>query len=303
MHVFLTGGTGYIGSAVARALLARGDSVTALIRSERSRIRLPPGVTTQTGDLDRPTDWLAALVDHDAVIHTAFPQHGRAWAEAVEVERQFFSHLLQRRSDFKMPVIVSNGSIFLGDSGSQRLSEAAAIDDAHPAAPRAQSTQRIQDLERGIEIRLASFVYGHGASVFLPILLEYARTHRRSLLVEGHEQTRTSALHVDAAARAYLAILDRPDARGVFHVASDEDPTTLEIARAVARAAGSGCSVTAVSLEEAQEELDPFTAMFLTTNNRLDASAIQSLGWSHRGFSSLVEDVAEGSYVTTVGKG
>lgn len=297
MHVFLTGGTGYIGSAVARALLARGDSVTALVRSEQSRSRLLRGVTAVPGDLDHPTDWLRHLPDHDALIHTAFPQHGRAWGEAVEIEQRFLSLLLTSPDVSKMPVIVSNGSIFLGDSGTDRLNESAPIEDDHPAASRAQSVERIQALERGVELRLASFVYGNGGSVFIPILLNYARAHRRSLLVKGHEYIRTSALHVDAAAQAYLTILDQPTARGVFHVASEEDPTTLDIAQAVARAAGPGCSVSAVDLEEAQQELDPFTAMFLSTNNRLSALAIQSLGWSHRGFSSLVEDVAQGSYV------
>ncbi|MEL6759522.1 MAG: NAD(P)H-binding protein, partial [Myxococcota bacterium] len=194
MHVFLTGGTGYIGSAVARALLARGDSVTALVRSEQSRSRLLRGVTAVPGDLDHPTDWLRHLPDHDALIHTAFPQHGRAWGEAVEIEQRFLSLLLTSPDVSKMPVIVSNGSIFLGDSGTDRLNESAPIEDDHPAASRAQSVERIQALERGVELRLASFVYGNGGSVFIPILLNYARAHRRSLLVKGHEYVRRFAL-------------------------------------------------------------------------------------------------------------
>ena len=297
MDVFLTGGTGFIGGAVARALRARGDSVHALVQDEGRVVHLPAGCRPVIGRLESPEGWLPLARAADGFVHAAFPHHGGSWIDSVVAERTFFASLVDAMAGLDVPVVLTNGTVFLGDSGTGRLSEDAPVIADHPAAIRARSVRDALDsLNNGIELRLASFVYGHGGSVFLPILLQYARTSKASLVVRGHEHVRTSALHVDAAAQAYLAVLDASDARGVFHVASEEEPSMNDIAKAIAAAVGPQCTVTPVDGVEAEERLDPFTAMFLRTNNRLDARRIRALGWHHAGFEPLLWDVAFGSY-------
>ena len=297
MNVFITGATGYIGGAVIRALRKRGDTVQALIRHADQAKGLPPGTTTIVGDLKAPDAWLDRLPTVDAFIHTAFPDHGDSWADAVRIEQTFFLHLAAALDGQDTRVVVSNGTVFLGDSGNGRLSETSPVQDGHPAAIRAQSVRAIlESLPRSVELRLASFVYGNGGSVFLPALLANARRTRKSLVIRGYENVRTSALHVDAAAHAYLNVLDSPDAHGVYHVASEEEPAVAEIAQVVAAATGPDCSVLAVDPNEAAQRLDAFTAMFLSTNNRLDSCRIRELGWNHAGFTPLLYDVAFGSY-------
>lgn len=196
-------------------------------------------------------------------------------------------------------LIVSNGTLFLGDSGEGRLADDAPVPPDSPVAIRAAATAQVRRPDvrqlRAIEIRLASFVYGYGGSVFLPVLIAAARRDGRSIYI-GDGAPRTSALNVDAAADAYVAALHRGHAGAIYHVASDEEPSIREIAEAVGTAVG-GVPAVSVTLDEAGQALGPFTAMFLTVNNRLDAARTRNdLGWHHEGYATLLEDVAHGSY-------
>ncbi len=296
MTVLMTGASGYVGRRVADRLLGLGHAVHAVVRPGGRPV--PDGVRALTGDLEDFDSMRVPIERADAVIHCAFPAHGRGWAEAVAVEARFLSALLSALEGSDKPVVVSNGSIFLGDSGTGRLHEGAPVREEHPAAVRAHGVGQVTGAPgvRGVELRLASFVYGAGGSVFLPLLVEHARRTGRSLRV-GVGDARASVVHVEAAADAYVAAVAREDARGVFHIASEEEPTMAQIARAVAVGAGPGTRVVTVDETEAAAALDPFTAQFLTTNNRLDATrARRQLGWHHAGQLPLLWDVAFGSY-------
>ncbi|MEO0811808.1 MAG: NAD-dependent epimerase/dehydratase family protein [Myxococcota bacterium] len=297
MNVFVTGATGYIGGAVTRALLGAGHQVTALVRPT-SRAGLPQGVSAVVGDLTAPAEWLDQARTHDAMIHTAFPAHGAAWADGVRAESAVLGQLAAAKIGQCTKLFLTNGSIFLGDSASERHREQAPIAEGHPAAIRGESlAQARRDIEGAVEVRLASFVYGFGGSVFLPLLLRHAVTTGRVLLVDGHEHTRISTLHVTAAADAFVRLLASKDASGTYHVSSEEEPSVSQLATALAN--NTGAKLVRVSAEEAAEELNPFAAMFLTTNNRLSARRIRTLGWSHEGFDPLLWDVAFGSYLRT----
>ena len=105
-------------------------------------------------------------------------------------------------------------------------------------------------------------------------------------------RTRTSTLHVDASVDAYLRALETEIASGLYHIASEVEPAIREIADAVAVAVG-GVPAISVDYEEAVAALDPFTASFLTVNNRLDASRLRDeLSWHEGGYPLLLDDVA-----------
>lgn len=193
-------------------------------------------------------------------------------------------------------IIVSNGTVFYGDTGNERFKESATVLIDHPAAIRAKVTGIVRAIEgvNGIELRLASFVYGQGGSVFLPLLLENARKNRQSIYV-GTGNNRTSIVHVEDAARAYLNALDYGKAGEIYHIASDDEPAIADIAKAVA--INCDASVASVSAEAASQQLDPFTAMFLGINNRLSSlKARTELNWMPNARHSLLWDVAHGSY-------
>ncbi|NOK58808.1 MAG: hypothetical protein GFH27_549301n164 [Chloroflexi bacterium AL-W] len=104
-------------------------------------------------------------------------------------------------------------------------------------------------------------------------------------------------MHVVAVARAFVAAIEHGQSGEVYHIAGDEEPTIRSIAAAVA--IGVGCEVASVTPEEAASALNPFTAMFLQLNNRLDsAKTRRELHWSGATETSLLWDVAHGSYAT-----
>ena len=301
-RVFLLGATGYVGQRIAAQLISSGFQADALIRNPDKASLLPSAVRVIVGDLSQPSEWIHHVDHASAVINAAFPSHGDGWAAAVVEEKKLIEQLANRLRGTQTKLILSNGTAFLGDSGSERLDETAPVAHCHPASVRGpllqQAIEAADNRLIAMEIRLASFVYGYGGSVFIPILRKAAqKTHRSIYLGDG--EVYTSTVHVDAAARAYVSALRRGEAGETYHIASDEEPSIKDIARAVAVSIGSECKAVSVSEQEAQQYVDPFTAMFLGQNNRLDSrKARQALKWSGHAPTSFLWDIAYGSYAS-----
>lgn len=295
MKVFLTGATGYIGSNLAVRLAELKHEVSALIRSSDAANRLPFSVKSIIGDMQGAA-WIDAVISSDAIIHTAFPPPLGGLDASLAVERSFLARLADLIRGSDRTLIVTNGAIFLGDSGPGRFDETAAVQAGHPAATRAAITAEAIGTQsiRGVELRLANFVYGHGGGTFGPRLTSVARAERSSAYVLDGQAT-TSCVHVDAVVEAFILALEAPMAVGVYNVASEEEPSWKQLAEAVAL----NVSVPSRSLstEAAAQHFDPFTAMFMTTTSRLDARRIRrELGWTHAGHSPLLWELASGGH-------
>ena len=300
MNILIFGATGYIGSRVAQECMNAGHNVTGLVRNASRASALTKGIKPLIGDLAQPGEIIKACTDFDAIINTGFPSHGREWSESVALEKNLHLCLVEALSHTNKTLIVTNGTIFLGDSGEEQLTEETSIQTEHPASIRAHSTEVALDGSkqgiRAIELRLASFVYGEGGSTFLPVLTDKARRSGQSIYV-GDGDIGTSTVHVRAAARAFVSALENGKAGEVYHIAGDEEPLVRQISEAIAVGVGSHCHPISVNHTEAVEITDFFTAMFLTTNNRLSSlKARRELGWSGSTNVSMLWDVAHGSY-------
>lgn len=293
MHILLTGASGYLGSRIATRLLAQGHEVTGLVRREGSA---PDGVQELVGDLARPQDWTDAVREADATIHTAFG-HAEDFADAVATERGAFDAMLGALRP-EGTLIATSAAGVLGDTGPVPALDDAPISADFPPRIRGFVEDRVRaavpDGPRLIAMRLPVLVYGDGGSPFVPGLIEAARRDGVSRIV-GDGTNRLSSVHVDDAADAYVAALDRGRARTVYNVAA-ETVTGRDLAEAVARNTGVS-HVKAVDLETAQAALHPFMALLISMAFDLDATlARQELDWSPQA-PSLVEDLTEGSYV------
>lgn len=304
MKVLLTGATGFVGRHVAAAFLRHGHDVVGAVRALERIADLPRGVSPVLGTFEQFESILDAATAVDAVVHVGFPSSDPAdglqgMLAAVETEARFLRAVVATLEGSEKPFVVSNGSIFLGDSGDERFDEKQPVIEAHPGAARATAMRLVTEARgvRGVELRLASFVYGHGGGHFVPALRAHAADVGTSLYAgDGH--TRTSTVHVEAAATAYVLAVNTSSARGVYHVAGDEEPSMAELASAIALGCERPCSVRSAAGGELVGQLGPQLAMFMTTNNRLDARKVRcELRWSHAGYPSLLWDIAGGSYV------
>lgn len=299
-RVFLLGATGYIGRRVATQLISDGFQVDALVRNPNRAKLLPLPINIVVGDLFQPDEWIHHVDTAAAVINVAFPNHGDGWAAAVAAEKRLMEQLADRLQGRNTKLILSNGTAFLGDSCDSRFDETATVVAGHPAEQRGHLLRHTLSIVNRslavIELRLASFVYGFGGSVFIPVLQKAARKHQKSIYVDNGN-IYASTIHVDAVARAYVCALRFGKARETYHIAGDEEPTIKDIAQAVAVSVGGGCEAVSVSTEEAMDYVDPFTALFLAQNNRLDSQkARRELNWSGHTSISMLWDIAHGSY-------
>ncbi|WP_256744258.1 NAD(P)H-binding protein, partial [Cronobacter sakazakii] len=118
MRIFVTGATGFIGSRVVSALLARGHQVTGLVRSEEAaRHLVDKGVTAQRGTLEDPLSWVAGIDQCDAVIHTAFDHDFTRFVENCEKDRRVIGAIGSVLQGSQRPLLITSGT-GMGDDGS-----------------------------------------------------------------------------------------------------------------------------------------------------------------------------------------
>ena len=296
MHIFLTGASGYLGSRIAERLLTAGHDVTGLVRKSGSA---PDGVWEQVGDLSRPDALAQAARKTDATIHTAFG-HDMDFADATATERVAFAAMVSALPS-EGTLIATSAAGVLGDTGATPALDDAPVSTDFPPRIRGFIEERVRAADgqggpRLIAMRLPVLVYGHGGSPFVPGPIEAARRDGVSRIV-GDGSNRLSSVHVDDAADAYVAALDRGRAGTVYNLAA-ETVTGRALAEAVARNTGVS-RVETVSLETVQEVLHPFMALLISMTFELDASrARQDLDWLPRA-PSLIEDLTYGSYAKT----
>lgn len=149
---------------------------------------------------------------------------------------------------------------------------------------------------RLVVIRLPPYVYGRGGSVFLPILMQQAVKHRRSIYPEAGN-THTTDVHVDDAARLYLLAAEKAAAGEVFNGTAGTTVTVRQMAEAIAKT--TGFPAVSVSRDEAVELWGEFLVEFVSIENRASSRKAQErLGWCPRE-ARMLTDLVKGSYVET----
>ncbi|WP_425147626.1 SDR family oxidoreductase [Deinococcus sp.] len=299
MNIFLTGATGYIGSRVAQRLTQHGHTVTALARTPERAARLQNlGYQTMLGDLTDPASLVTPAQQADGVIHTAF-NHATDFFEGVEVERGVMDALLSALRGSGKPLVASNGSGILGDTGTVPVDEHFSLPADWPVAERGQFEQTLQQAaNEGVRtsvLRIPILAYGHGESQLVPLLINTARDAGAAYYV-GDGDNRLSSAHVDDIADLYLLALERAPGGSIYNVAVGESVAARDLAEAICQLLGGETRAQSVTFERAGEIWNPFLATLLSMNNQLSADkAMQELGWQPKG-PSLLDDIAHGSY-------
>lgn len=236
MHVFVTGATGWVGSAVVDELLRAGHTVTGLARNDGKAATLAAtGARVVRGTLDDADILRSAASTADAVIHTAFNHDFSTFAANAAQDARVIETLGGALAGSQRPMLVTSG---LARIAQGRAATEADLPD--PSSPRQTETAARMLAERGVRvatIRLAPSVHGIGDYGFVPLLIRLAREKGVSAWI-GDGQNRWAGVHRQDAARVYRLALEHGVNEPVYHAVADEGVAFKQIAEAIGRGLG-----------------------------------------------------------------
>ncbi|MEP7117210.1 MAG: NAD(P)H-binding protein [Acidobacteriota bacterium] len=277
MQVFLTGGTGYIGSAVLDALIRSGHHVTALVRDPEKAARLEArGATPVLGEMAGPARYLAKAVNADAVVHTAFEATPRGPA----VDQQFLDTVLPALAATGRPraFIYTSGIWVLGPQP-DGADETAALAPAELVKWRPDHEALVLAAHGGA-LRTAvirpGIVYG-GARGTVSDMLKDALNGLVRVIGDG--QNRWPCVYDRDLGDLYVRLVSSTDASGVFHAAGDEDERVLDIAEAIRLHVDPVADIRFMPLAEARAKMGPYAAA-LALDQVVRCPRARALGWA-----------------------
>ncbi|MGA8533305.1 MAG: SDR family oxidoreductase [Candidatus Tumulicola sp.] len=298
MRVFVTGATGFIGSAIVQELIGAGHQVLGLARSDDSaRSLVAAGADVHRGSLDDLESLRRAAAASDAVIHTAFIHDFANFPAAAATDKLAIETLGEAIAGSKRPLLVTSGTALLAPG--RVVTEDDVADRSLTAAwPRRSEETALAMVSRGVRassVRLPPSVHGEGDHGFVPFLIGIARERRVSAYVDDG-LNRWAAVHRLDAAHLFRLALEKGSPGGRYHGIGDEGVSF----RAIAELIGRRLNVPVVS-KSSEQAADHFGWIARFASIDVPASSVRTqelLGWrpTHPG---LLADLDHAYYFET----
>ena len=306
MRVFITGASGWIGSAVVPELIGAGHQVVGLARSDASAAALAAaGAEVRRGSLDDPDSLHRAAAAADGVIHLAF-KHDLAFAgnfeAATEADRRAIETFGEALAGTGRPFLIASGTLGLApgrvatERDGQTTDPAAPLTGPHARRANAQLTVALAS--RGVRssvVRFAPTVHGDGDNGFMATLVAVARDKGVSGYV-GDGTSRWSAVHRFDAAHLVRLALEQAPAGSTLHAVGEEGVRLRAVAEVIGRQLD--LPVASVSPEDAIGHFGWLGSLLGTDSPASSTLTRELLGWEPTN-PGLLDDLDKGHYVHT----
>jgi nucleoside-diphosphate-sugar epimerase len=285
MKVFITGATGYLGSAIACRLVKAGLRVHGLARSAaRAESLRSIGVTPILGTLEQPESYLADLKNCDAVVHAA-----RASGDLVAIDQKVLEAIRVSALDGRVRhVLYTSGAFVHGPAGDAGQDETATLNPSPSSQWRPAHEDVALDLvdhDVHVSILRPGLVYGGQGGYFGGWFREGLQ--RKTVTYPGEGSQHWSVVHRDDVAEAYRLALEHARGGQKFLLVDGSRHTARELAQAAAHATGAiTCSL---APEQVLEQLGDRGAALLMDHWLTAAKARRDLGWVPRHTSFVAE--------------
>lgn len=291
MRVFLTGATGFVGSAIVRELITSGHQVLGLARSDTGAETLASmGAEVHRGSLENPESLRDGARKVDAVIHTAFNHDFSRFAENCTDDRRAIEAIGAVLEGSRRPMLVTAGLALLAPG---RIATEA--DKASPDFPRVSETAASAVASRGVRVsavRLAPSTHGAGDHGFVPHLIGLAREKGVAAYI-GDGNNRWPGVHRLDAARLYRLALEQGVESGPYHAVDDEGVSFKAIAEVIGRRLG--VPVVSKTPEEASGHFGWFARFAGMDIPSSSARTRSALGWKPEQ-PGLIADLDQSHY-------
>jgi nucleoside-diphosphate-sugar epimerase len=292
MKVFVTGATGFIGSAIVKELMGAGYQVLGLTRSDAGAKSLAAaGAQVHRGDLEDLESLRSGAAKSDGVIHTAFVHDFSKFKEVCEVDKLAIEAIGSALAGSDRPLIVSAG---IGPLAPGRLATEDMDPPANSPMPRVSEQSAMSQRSQGVSAAVVRLPQVQDAvkQGLVTYLINLAREKGISAYV-GEGRNRWAAAHVLDVARLYRLALEKHEAGAKYHAVGEEGVPCRDIAEVIGR--GLKIPVVSMSPEEAASHFG-WLAMFVGLDMPASSKQTQErLGWHPTG-PGLIADLEQMQY-------
>jgi nucleoside-diphosphate-sugar epimerase len=292
MRIFVTGASGYVGSATVKDMLAAGHAVVGLARSDDAEANVRAlGAEPLRGELTDHESLRRGVEQADAVAHLAFIHDFSRFAENGQIDAAAISAIGDALAGTGKPFVTTSGT-GLVVQGKLLTEDMERADDERLPRLSEQATKKL--LHKNVKAMIVRLpqVNGPHNHGFVPILIQNAREKGYAAYV-GDGSNRWPAVHRDDAARVYRLAIEKGRAGRNYHAVAEEGLRMRDIAGVIAD--GLGVPLRAITPAEAENYYGWF-AMFAQIDNPTSSAITRAeLGWEPTGATTF-EDMRNEDY-------